>query len=81
MKLKFNLWQNYMNDELYNEIHATATILFRTYNSKLKGQQVSNMDNFDYWLMYVAYTKGEDRGYLEGYDDGTYHSMNSGREI
>jgi hypothetical protein len=70
-----------MNDELFEEIYDAATKLFRTYNSKLKGQQASNMDNFDYWVMYVAYTKGEDRGYSEGYEDGTYHSMNSGREI
>jgi hypothetical protein len=64
-----------MNDELYNEIYDAAARLFQTYNSKLKGQQVSNMDNFDYWLMYVAYTKGEDRGYTEGYEDGTYRGM------
>jgi hypothetical protein len=70
-----------MNDELFEEIYDAATKLFRTYNSKLKGQQVSNMDNFDYWVMYVAYTKGEDRGYSEGYDDAIYRSMNSGREI
>ncbi len=68
-----------MNDELYNQIYDEAAKLFRAYNSKVKGQQVSIMDNFDYWLMYVAYTKGEDRGYSEGYD--TYHGMKSGREI
>jgi hypothetical protein len=70
-----------MNDELFNEIYDEAAKLFRTYNSKIKGQTVSNMNNFDYWLMYVAYTKGDSMGYSEGYEDGTYHGMNSGREI
>lgn len=56
---------------MYNEIYDQATGLFQTYNNKVKGQQVSNVDNFDYWVMYVAYQKGYDDGYSEGYEDGT----------
>jgi hypothetical protein len=59
-----------MNEEMYNEIYDQAASLFRTYNNKVKGQQVSNMDNFDYWIMYVAYGKGFDKGFSEGYEDG-----------
>jgi len=59
-----------MNDELYNEIYDQAVGLYRTYNNKVKGQQVSNMDNLSYWLMYVAYGKGFDKGFSEGYEDG-----------
>ena len=59
-----------MNEEMYNEIYDQAAGLFRTYNNKVKGQQVSNMDNFDYWIMYVAYGKGFDKGFSEGYEDG-----------
>lgn len=59
-----------MNDELFEEIYDEATNLFRTYNNKVKGQQVSNMDNFEYWVMYVAYVKGFDKGFSEGYEDG-----------
>ena len=54
-----------MNDDLYNEIYDEAASLFRTYNSQIKGQTVSNMDNFEYWIMYVAYNKG----CIQGYDD------------
>lgn len=58
-----------MNDELYNEIYDQAASLFRVYNSKVKGQTVSNMDNFDYWIMHVAYSRGYDKGFDEGYED------------
>ena len=59
-----------MNEEMYNEIHDQAIGLYRTYNNKVKGQQVSNADKFDYWVMYVAYVKGFDKGFSEGYEDG-----------
>ena len=57
-----------MNDELFEEIYDEAASLFRTYNNKVKGQQASNMDNFEYWVMYVALAKG----YNQGYQDGKY---------
>jgi hypothetical protein len=70
-----------MNDELFNEIFDRASILFREYQSKPKGQMISNMDNFDYWLMYVAYGKGFDNGFSDGYEDGTTDAIKLGREI
>ena len=59
---------NMMTDDNYNEIYNEAAGLFRTYNNKVKGQTVSNMDNFEYWIMYVALAKG----YNQGYQDGKY---------
>ena len=54
-----------MNDELYNELYEKALKLFREYNSRPKGQQITNNDNFDYWLTMVAYNSG----CVQGYDD------------
>ena len=60
-----------MNDELYNEVYDEALKLFREYQSRPKGQQITNKDNFDYWLVMVAYN--------EGFDDGCYSfSFNTG---
>lgn len=70
-----------MNDELYNEIFDRASKLFREYQSKPKGQMVSNMDNFDYWMVLVSFGEGFDKGYSEGYEDGTNDILKSGREI
>ena len=54
-----------MNDELYNEIFNVASRKFQDYQSKPKGQMVSNKDNFDYWMVMVAYNMG----CVQGYDD------------
>ena len=66
-----------MNDELYNEVYDEALKLFREYNSRPKGQQITNMDNFDYWLVMVAF----DIGYRDGYLDGVTDTTKEGREI
>jgi hypothetical protein len=66
-----------MNDELYNEVFDRASKLFREYQSKPKGQMVSNMDNFDYWMTMVAF----DIGYRDGYADGVTDITKEGREI
>jgi hypothetical protein len=67
-----------MNDELYHEIYEEAAKLFRAHNSKVKGQMVSSADSFEYWIMYVAYQKGERSGYSDGYEDASDHNLCSG---
>jgi hypothetical protein len=70
-----------MNDEMYNKFYDQAVGLYKTYNNKIKGQQVSSMDNLSYWIMYVAYREGYDKAYGEGYEHGTNDILKSGREI
>lgn len=62
-------------DDIWEEIYAEAETLFKRHSNSNSGQQITPMDHFAYWLIRVAYTKGENVGYDTGYKDGT---MNSG---
>lgn len=64
-----NGWGNIMNEELYLEILEKAEKMFKTYNSHVKGQQLSNLDTLDYWICVVAYTRGFQKGYNEAIED------------
>lgn len=59
-----------MHDDLYNEIFVAAQKLYHDYLMGPKGPMIINMDRFEYWVAMVAYGKGWDEGFGEGYEDG-----------
>lgn len=56
--------------DLYNEIFDEASLKFKNYRSRPKGQMLTAQDSFDYWLVMTAYKKGLSQGYKEGFADG-----------
>ena len=58
-----------MNDELYEKLYEEGLKLFRDYQSRPKGQQITSKDNIDYWLIMVAYNRGCNDGYEQYLND------------
>jgi len=58
-----------MNEEQFEKIYERASKLFRKHQGRIKGQQITAADSFDYWIAMVAYQTGCNEGYNEGYND------------
>ena len=54
-----------MNEELVEEIYQTATKLYKRHMNTIRGQIITPEDNFEYWLIMVAYNRGKDNAGFE----------------
>ena len=54
-----------MNEELFEEIYQTATKLYKRHMNTIRGQIITPEDNFEYWLIMVAYNRGKDNAGFE----------------
>ena len=59
-----------MNEEVFEEVLKEAETLFKMFNTKIKGQQLSVSDDFNYWIACSAYRKGYNDGYEDCYQNG-----------